>query len=226
MSTGTRLPREHAAPVADTLAALLTPHSRRVMIAGSLRRGRPDVADVEIVALCTFAQRPAPGQGSLFGEAQVVRANVTLEAIDQLVEDARETDDPQWAPPGRDGCHLWLRRGPKWGERYRRLQVDFYERQSPSLGWPVGVDLFLVHESAQWGWISVLRTGSSDFNQWLLGKLRTVGVTSDDGWLWRDGQKLSTPEEADVFALAGTPVLAPNQRDPSRPQEVRHGRAA
>ena len=103
MSTGTRLPREHAAPVADTLAALLTPHARRVMVAGSLRRGRPDVADVEIVALCTFEQRPAPGQGSLFGDVEVVRVNATLEAIDQLVEDARETDEPQWAPQGPDG---------------------------------------------------------------------------------------------------------------------------
>lgn len=225
MSTGARIPREHVAPVADTLAALLTPHARRVMVAGSLRRERPDVADVEIVALCTFEQRPAPGQGSLFGDVQTVRVNATLEAIDNLMEDARETDDPQWAPPGRDGCHLWLRRGPRWGERARRLEADFYERSTSPEGWPVGVDLFLVHESAQWGWISILRTGSADFNAWLIFQLRQVGVTSDDGWLWKDGQKLSTPEEADVFALIGRPFIAPNRRDPS-PKEVRHGRIA
>ena len=226
MSAGPALSPDVVRPLADTLAELLSRNARRVLVGGSLRRGRPTVSDVEIIALCAFEQRPAPGQASLFGEAPMVRANATLEHVDRLVDSSRESDAIDWHPPGRDGCRLWLERGRAWGERYRKLHADYYERPGLPAGWPVGVDLFLVHDPAQWGWISTLRTGSSDFNQWLIGRLKSRGVTGDDGWLWRDGQRLPTPEEHDVFELAGTPFLEPHQRDPSSPQEVRRGRVA
>ena len=51
MSTGTRVLLAEAAAVADSLAGLLTLACHRLEIAGSIRRGRPDVGDIEMVAV-------------------------------------------------------------------------------------------------------------------------------------------------------------------------------
>lgn len=51
MSEGERIPRQAALDLADQVIAVLSPHCERIEIAGSLRRGKPDVGDIEIVCI-------------------------------------------------------------------------------------------------------------------------------------------------------------------------------
>lgn len=61
MSTGLRIPFEQALSIARQLAADLAPHVVRVKAAGSLRRRRPEVGDIELVV------EPKLVAGDLFG---------------------------------------------------------------------------------------------------------------------------------------------------------------
>lgn len=51
MSTTTKRPIQTVMPIAQRLLSALAPHCHRVELAGSLRRGRPMVGDIELVAI-------------------------------------------------------------------------------------------------------------------------------------------------------------------------------
>jgi DNA polymerase/3'-5' exonuclease PolX len=51
MSTGEKVSREFALPKAHEVMRLLNPVCERIEIAGSLRRGKPEVGDIEIVCI-------------------------------------------------------------------------------------------------------------------------------------------------------------------------------
>ncbi len=51
MSTTTKRPIQTVMPIAQRLLSALAPNCHRVELAGSLRRGRPMVGDIEIVAI-------------------------------------------------------------------------------------------------------------------------------------------------------------------------------
>ena len=51
MSEGPRIPRARALMLAQGLIETLRPHCERIEIAGSLRRGKPDVGDIELVCI-------------------------------------------------------------------------------------------------------------------------------------------------------------------------------
>ena len=51
MSTGNRIPWSEANAIAEDLVNQLRPHCSQIDIAGSIRRGRPTIGDIEIVCL-------------------------------------------------------------------------------------------------------------------------------------------------------------------------------
>jgi DNA polymerase/3'-5' exonuclease PolX len=61
MSTATKTPYSVIRPVADRIVEALAPYCERIELAGSLRRQRPNIGDIEIVAI---PRRPA----NLFGQ--------------------------------------------------------------------------------------------------------------------------------------------------------------
>jgi DNA polymerase/3'-5' exonuclease PolX len=94
----------------------------------------------------------------------------------------------------------------KRGEKYRQALID-----------GVTADLFTA-TAENFGLIHLIRTGSADFSRHVVTQLRTQGYCSDGGKCYRlaDGQPvgdpISTPEEGEVFRLAGMLYVEPEKR--------------
>lgn len=190
MTTKTRIPRQHALEVAHEAIALLAPACERIEIAGSLRRGRPDVGDVELVAVPKTHAEPA----DLFGER--------TREVDELHDLAA-----QLLAAGTLAHRPDARSRIAFGGRFKRLTFR-----------GVALDLFAVREPAvSWGVIFLLRTGPAAFSKRLVtpryyaGAL-PLGYRVKDGALWNGGELVPTPEEADYFAALQAPYLRPEQR--------------
>lgn len=153
--------------MADALRGHLGKYCTRCEVAGSIRRRKDDVKDIEIVA-CPDPKHYADFLATL-RRYPILQGKPTVAA------------------------------------RYLKLHVEFANAS-------IAADVFITTPE-RWGWILVLRTGSSDFNIKLLQRLKANGVESKDGALWQV-KMLDTPDEIDVFRLAGIHyVPAPGYRD-------------
>jgi len=127
--------------------------------AGSLRRGLPILKDVEIV--CRPIMVPDLTDADLFGKSAKM-----VPAIDAKLERLFETGA--------------AKRGEKWGDRYRQIVWNK----------PRGmVDLFMVHNDIQWGYIVLLRTGSHHYSKAFVTALPRRGFRGSGGFLIAPDEK-------------------------------------
>lgn len=186
MSKDVKRPYEQALPVAQAIVRKLTPYCHRIEIAGSLRRQRPLVGDIEIVAMPRYPVgifEPDYRQPS---------------ALDMFFE----AHDVPLIIGGKQ-----YKKGQR--ERQKRFRYAGYQ-----------VDLFLAVPE-NWGLILWLRTGSAPFGKWCVklqgwGGAMPLNMKSDGGFLWRDGEQVSTPEEVDFFSELGLPFIPVDMRDYGR----------
>lgn len=179
----TKIYYARAKVLADKIKASLSPACERIEIAGSIRRRKGTVGDIEIVAIPRLCP-DLEAQLSLFGEPPKMVSSLDLLLIKLL------RDKPTFV------------RGDKDGDRYKNFLIETDEDGSQ-----VGLDLFLTTK-AQWGYILALRTGPGDFNRAWVTQKSKGGLLPDDyrfdgGWLWRSGQRVDTPSEQDIFDLIG-----------------------
>ncbi len=176
--------RAAALAVAQHLVTVLAPACERVEIAGSLRRGRATVHDVEIVA------QPRPAR-DLFGAVDE-RAPCEL---DQVL--ARLEREGRIARRETAAGQRW---GPKW-------------KAAIAVRTGVPIDLFCVRPPAQWGAILAIRTGPASLSERLVTQCKRRGLRCEDGRLVTvTGQTLETPDERAFFALCGVPFVPPEER--------------
>jgi len=192
-ATKTTIPLDVAERAATRLVNTLAPACSRIEVAGSIRRGKPEVGDIELVAIPSVLETT---QLDLFGEVRSVHArNLLDEELERLIamRAIRRT------PP--DGARA------AWGEHYKKFWLA-------AGGQVVQVDLFLARED-NWGALFCIRTGPAAFSQALVThlKLRTP-YRQQDGALVVEatGELVPVPEEADYFRLAGVPVIPPAER--------------
>lgn len=178
MSDGKKYPIARIRPIAEEIVETLSPYCDPIVIAGSLRRERPSIGDIEIVCLPKYDE-----EADLFGN---VVNQVSL--VDRFFND-------RTCP--YKGLEL---NGPQMKKfRFKNL---------------INVDLFLPKSPDHWGAILFVRTGSSQFNLWVMGVVqRRARTYFEKGRLHRDGQLLATPTEEDVFRELGLPYIPPNMRD-------------
>lgn len=185
MSTATtRLPLAEARALAEEVAALLGQGCERIEIAGSIRRERPTVGDLEIVCIPRVIETI-----DLFGADTGEYVNV----LDKQVG-AELSKGTFGTRPDKNGRAAV-------GERYKRLTYR-----------GVGLDLFSVLPPAQWGVILLIRTGSAEFSHHFVSHL-PPGYRVQNGALWRDSVLLPTPEEEHVFAAVGRRWVPPTERE-------------
>jgi activating signal cointegrator 1 len=207
MGGQTKLPLETARKVAEKLLKVLEPHCEQIAIAGSIRRNKPEVGDIELVAIPKLVGEAS--QASLFGEATPVGKTVSLldQALDQQFAAKRIRRDP---PSDWDTTSAW-------GEKQKKFWLG-----SKAHGW-MQVDLFIVRPPAQWGAIFAIRTGSSDFNLAMMRYInRRTSWKQDDGHLkHRDtGEVADTPTEEAYFGALGLPVIPPHERREAKLYEI------
>lgn len=178
--------------IAERLVSQMEPFCRRIQIAGSIRRGRQEVKDIEIVSIPEWGTRRGDGLPLFGGEPEPVNLlhEWAIAGVHSL----------QWIKTGTSEIVPWL---PKPEGKYWRAVVDGQ----------IKLDLFLT-TAEQWGLIYLIRTGSAEFSQGVMTYVKhQTDYRIQDGALWdRDGQVLSTPEEEDIFRLLRLDAVEPCER--------------
>jgi len=191
-----KYPRADALAVAKVLCDALRPGTEKLICAGSLRRGKAMVGDVEILYVPKLAPLKEVRQGDLLGGefAQPIKlTNLADLAINSLL--AR--------------CILQQRLNSlgsiMWGEKNKLAR---------HVASGIPVDLFAATESNWWN-ILVCRTGGKDNN------VAICNAAIAKGWKWNPygvgftdehGQVVPVASEEEVFRLVGLPYLQPWER--------------
>lgn len=190
--TTTRVSLHDADLVAAELLDVLAPACERIQIAGSIRRRRADVGDVELVAVPTIIGVPG-----LFEPTGSV--NRLWDLVNNLIGRPGE--------PKLLATHLT---DPKMGERYAKLR-------HPASG--LQVDLFTARPET-FGLILLIRTGPADYSQWFVTEARRRGFHVIEGELHRGSlgcgaiacERIPVPEERDVYAALRMAAVPPMGR--------------
>jgi DNA polymerase (family 10) len=186
MSEKRKFPHAAALAVAEELQAMLAPACQRIAIAGSLRRLKPEVGDIELLFIPRLSERP----DGLFD-------NRIVDVCGEVVDDLQ-----------RKGV---ICRRPNVNGAF-----TLGERNKLAIHVPSGipVDLFGTSE-ANW-WVSlVVRTGSKETNLALTMGANKQGASLKaygSGVEWSDGTITPATSEQHVFEMCGVPYKEPSQR--------------
>lgn len=199
MSQGEPVAFRGAWAVAVGLVEVLEPACERIEIAGSIRRHKAEVHDIELVAMARVEER----QDGLFGTTAV---DLLEERIAALL--ASGTLAPRLVENHRADGSIDLQQ--KLGPAFKALVTP---RGIP-------VDLFIVRPPATWGCIYALRTGPGAWNTRLVIECKAIGRKVEGGQVWRWAGSawiaVPTPEEADFFAAIGQAWIEPAERSVER----------
>ena len=200
------------------LRELLAPACERIEVAGSIRRGKPEVKDAEIVAIPKTYEVETPG---LFGPTSTERRSLLWDTIDDVIAGGDSLTVHLMTAELRQATRAWREEVPEdvetrglltrhppigeraapWGDRYRKLVWA---------GLPV--DLFTATPDT-WGAIAVIRTGPAAFSQEWVTAIRRYGYRMEGGVVRDEGGALvPVPDEAAAFGLAGWAYLPARER--------------
>ncbi len=181
--------REDVLPLALKVIDVLKPFCNRVSVAGSLRRLKPEVNDIDIVAIPKAYQLPGP----LGCIAKYTDSKVWMELIPSALAKA--------------GLVLEMR-----GQELVRCSM-------PSLAYgPVQVDLYRARSNT-WGLILLVRTGSKDHNVKLctIGRMKGLKLSASEGVVTQEGfgQVIASSTEEEIFTALGLAFVEPKHREVS-----------
>lgn len=222
MSDGPRFTLEQGRRVADALferwglSGLREGGVPECVVVGSVRRQRPDIGDLEIIAPVPdgLPDSPTPADDPLFR-----RINATMEtpwADERAPLFGPEAVTPE-NPVGR------IVKGLRPGFLAASIDViPWKDAGHPMAGTVLRVEVYRYTKHNR-GWIMLMRTGPSEFGQWFLGRWKKamgIPVGGDDpasvnGHLvTSSGRVFPVETEEDCFRVIGTPPIAPEDRGP------------
>ncbi len=195
--TGIKLSLGEARAIADHILAVLQPVCDRIEVAGSIRRGAPEVGDIELVAIPRTEHR----QFDLFGEPVGPPTDCLHDLLAHLL-----TEGVVQKRKDRSGRTFW-------GARDKRLVWTFGDVAAP-------VDVFGALPTT-WGRQLAIRTGPMAFSKALVTQRAKGGLCPNDcefadGGIYRyvgmHRRFVPTPEEEDLFRELGLPWMEPADR--------------
>lgn len=192
MSDKRKYPREHAELVAMHILRWLEPYCERIEVAGSIRRRKDHVGDIEIVYVPKTKKRLK--EAALFEDQNVYETeNFADNAIASLVH------------LGKLRKRLNTQGHPSYGTK-NKLMI------AVKSGIPV--DFFATTKEAWWNYL-VCRTGGADTNT------EIATAAQRKGWKWHpykagftdaQGRLVKVRSEREVFELAGLDYREPWER--------------
>jgi DNA polymerase/3'-5' exonuclease PolX len=179
-ATKTRFPRAKAISVAREVAAILAPNCQRIIVAGSLRRGKAEVGDIEVVYIPKFEMGNVPGD--MFAEERVNLADRAIALMEARGILARRTN---------------VNGSTMFGSKNKLMEHC-------DSGIPA--DLFSTNEDSWFNYL-VCRTGPAESNTAVAvaAKRRGWHWNPYGSGFTRDGALHSITSEADVFRFVGLP---------------------
>lgn len=158
-------------------------------IAGSIRRKKPEVGDVEHVVIPKFGQPGATTATGLFGSADGADVNLVFDKLDAIVR----------GPAAIVVKHVYGATGHRWGNKYRGVDFRGFNHE-----------IFVADEN-NWGPALAIRTGPAEFSQKLVTRIRDHGHRNIDGYVWRCERCACATRgkpNKDCLACAGTGLSA------------------
>jgi DNA polymerase/3'-5' exonuclease PolX len=181
-----KFPRSAAISVAREILAAITPFCERIILAGSLRRRKQEVGDVEILYIPMFVVEP----DGLFDKHTV---NLADRALDKLLLS------------GVISKRLNSLGSETWGDKNKLAR---------HVATGIPIDLFSTRIST-WHNYLVCRTGSAENNMRIASAAKARGWKWNPygpGFTDHHGNCVEVTSEHDVFHLSGLPYLEPWQR--------------
>lgn len=208
MSTGEKMPLAQAEAIAEEWMARLDPLCERVAVAGSIRRRKSEVGDIEICVvphpagaftLQALLNAPEPtallGREGLEERKRIKRGDLPAWTKIKAVELAQAHGRPVRVKGGYPGKYVQL-----------------------ALPQGICLDLFMPTQAA-WGLVFTIRTGSAEFSAALASRSKSLGYIWHEGRVYRrgpgdkpEGEPVPLPEEPDVFAFFGVRWVGPQDR--------------
>ena len=189
-----RWPIEEAEPVAVSLVKLLSPYCQAMVIAGSIRRRKAQVGDIELlcVSRVTISQDMFGGLATSQHTLDVALEDMTREG-DLLQKRLNKAGSPTFGPSNKLLIHV-------------------------PTGMPV--DVFSASKR-NWGMAMVVRTGSREFNIRMMTRFLELGMKGHayGGVTDPNGNEVSCPNEHEVFRILGWEYLSPEDRDGGKAYE-------
>ena len=215
MSDGPRMTLDQARQVAKRLMTAWGIGERRPdgqyasLFAGSIRRQRPLVGDIDIVApAVTGIKKPVAADDPLFARIDATMSNPYIDQRNPLFAGACPAIEGEIIGTAVKG----LKPGFLAASIALRLEG----------GGQIPVQVFRYVPSNR-GWVILQKTGPSDFGKWFLGKWKEhYGIPRgvDDAnasvanhLLDGAGEMVHVPTEAEAFRLCGLAEIPPEQRD-------------
>jgi len=184
-----KFPREEALPLAKEIKEMLSPHCHKIEIAGSLRREKPLVGDIEILFI--------PKQGEILKPGEFLPSNgpLTDPILSQLLENGTLTKRPK-----SNGTLTY-------GENIKLL---LHTKTA------IPIDLFTA-TLQNWFNLLVVRTGGKETNIKIASQAKRAGIPwklSGSGFYNpQTGRTISMKSEEEVFKTVGLPYLTPQERN-------------
>lgn len=202
MSGGQAIPRAEALRVAESIVDYLAEGCTQIAIAGSLRREKAEVHDIEIVAEPRIVMRPGNELFPVEHETDLLEEKYS-ELLHRVIVVPRVVENKR-----ADGS---IDVQTKIGPRFKALLVGY-----------MPLDLFIVRPPATWGVVFGLRTGPGDWNTRLVTECKTIGRRVREGQVeaWRAAtsswEPVPTPDERSFFHAVGQTWLEPRDRHVDR----------
>lgn len=175
-------------PIAQKFVAFLERHCTRIVIAGSLRRRKQFVSDIEILYISMRSSIVDPAD--LFGAR--IAAQVADLALTALLESGTIA-----MRPNKNGYFAWGSQNKLAVHVASGIPVDFFETTEPN-----------------WCNALVVRTGPSASNVRIASEAKRRGWdwhACGDGFT-RGREHVAVKSEHDVFYHVGLPYLEPHER--------------
>lgn len=184
----TKYPRALALDVTRAILEEIGEGCERIIVAGSLRRRKQEVGDIEILYIPLTEERPSPGD--MFRMAKVDLVDVAVRAmIDAGMLELRK---------GENGHTAY---GPK-------------NKLLTHVATGIPVDLFATVETSWYNYL-VCRTGSKENNMAIARAAQDMGWRWNpygSGFSGAAGAVHTVTKEEDVFAFVGLPYKEPWDR--------------